>query len=448
MCGVLAFIGVAPDAEAVVSALELIRHRGQDGFGFWVHDRDEKGVHCAHFRQTGKGVTETARQLLVNNPHTFIAHWRYATRGGGGLENMHPLLIDNGKVAIAHNGQFQMSSALRNDQTSDSVLFARSVEEQPSGALGKRIFSALGDLGGAFALVASDGETLVAARDRFAIRPLFWARYSGGIAVSSEVPTLLRLGCQIIEDVEPGSVVDWTPAGPDNVWMLPAARPAPCSFEHIYFHAADGRLDGRPVYWLRYLLGRQLAQEAPTLDAAVVSVPKSADAFAHGFADTLGLPLEPAISVRPEAARTFIAAESSRADTIRRKYVVHGDIVAGKSLVLVDDSLVRGSTLAYLVKELRAAGAAQVHARIGSPPFRHPCYFGVDVPDRTQLICDGRNIEDVCALLDLDSLSFLSLAGLHRALGANICTGCFSGTYPEGALDSVLEDAVASAAGR
>lgn len=434
MCGILAFIGTPPEPLAVTEALELIRHRGQDGLGVWHCRETQDGFSTAHFRQTRRGTTEAVGNFLGEGHMIFIAHWRYATRGGSRLEDIHPVLIDGGDAAIAHNGQFQLSPHHRDDPVSDTLLFARRVESQKSLRLGDRILAAVDNVGGAFALVAADRSGLTTARDRFAIRPLFWSRYRGGVAFSSETPALERLGCREIDEIEPGSVIDWSQSGCSAVRRLPAAARASCSFEHIYFHAADGQLDGGSVRALRHRLGRRLAHECPAQGDVVVPVPKSGDAFAQGYACELGLPLEPAISLSADAARTFIQDAATRAAAIRRKYLVTPSAVEARSVIVVDDSVVRGATLKYLAQQLRSAGAREVHACIGSPQFAHPCFFGIDVPDRKDLICEGKALTDVSRLLDLDSIGFLSLAGLHRVLGDDICTGCFSGRYPDGSL--------------
>lgn len=438
MCGILAFIGKPPDADALAEALQLIRHRGQDGLGVWHCQATASGHSTMHYRQTRRAGVRIARDLPDADHLVFVAHWRYATRGGGRLDDVHPILIDGGDAAIAHNGQFQFRPNGGETSVSDTRLFARRVERDGSPRLVDRIFAGLEGVGGAFALVAADSAGLVTARDRFGIRPLFGSPYRGGMAFSSEMPALRRLGCFDIAEVPRGSVTGWSACGAEATRDLPAAPLASCSFESIYFHAAEGRIRGQSVDVIRQRLGRELARECPAVGDLVAAVPQSGSSFARGFAAATGLPLKTAISLSPDAGRTFIEGASSRAEAIRRKYVFDPAVVSGRAVVVIDDSLVRGATMGHVTGALRAAGARQVHARIGSPQFAHPCFFGIDVPDRAELVCEGRGLAEVATLLGLDSLGFLSLAGLHRVLGQEICTGCFSGLYPEGALSPRL----------
>ena len=434
MCGIIAFAGEKPDAPALAEALRLVRHRGQDGLGVWHCRSTEGGSAAIHLRQTRNSDPDVAAHLPSAGQQIFVAHWRYATRGGSRIEDVHPIVIDGGDTAIAHNGQFQLWGNSRGRPLSDTQLFSTRVENEKSPRLGDRIFAALDRVAGAFALVAADRFGLTTARDRFGIRPLFWGRHRGGVAFSSEMPALTRLGCGEIEEIAPGSVIDWTADGPGAKRSLPAAARSSCSFESIYFHSGEGSLHGHSVAATRHRIGRRLARECPADGEVVVPVPKSGMNFALGFAEELGIPFEHGIVLRPEASRTFIEEAANRANAIDGKYRLQGDVLAGRSVVVVDDSLVRGATMQHIARALRAAGAREVHARIGSPRFTNPCFFGIDVPDRSELICAGRSLREVRTMLGLDSLGFLSIAGLHAVLGEEICTGCFSGRYPEGAL--------------
>lgn len=430
MCGILAFTGERPDPAALAEALRLVEHRGQDGLGIWFC-RD--GASTTHVRQSGRSELSLAGHLPAGHL-TFVAHWRYATRGGSRIEDIHPVLIDGGAAAIAHNGQFQLQASGPGSLTSDTQLFSLQVESAKSASLAERIFTSLDGIGGAFAIAAADHSGVTTARDRFGIRPMFWARYGGGIAFCSETPPLARLGCADMQEISRGSVIAWTSDGPVASFSLPPARRAACCFESIYFHAPDGRINDRSVGDVRRRLGRLLAGKCPAGGDVVVPVPNSGTEFARGFADAAGLPLVNAVSVAADSTRTFIEDAANRAMAIKRKYLLDSADIGGRSVVLVDDSLVRGATMKHLAAVMKAAGARAVHARIGSPRFTHPCFFGIDVPDRRQLICHGRELPEVCDLLGLDSLGFLSLGALHQVLGEEICTGCFSGRYPEGAL--------------
>ena len=434
MCGIIAFAGEKPEASALADALRLIRHRGQDGLGVWSCRSTESGFATSHLRQTRTSEPDIVAHLPLTGQLTFLAHWRYATRGSSRIEDVHPIVIDGGDTAIAHNGQFQLWGNSRGHPLSDTQLFSTKVENEKSPRLGERVFASLDKVAGAFALVAADRFGLTTARDRFGIRPLFWGRYRGGVAFSSETPALMRLGCGEIEEIAPGSVIDWTAEGPSTRRSLPSAARSSCSFESIYFHAAEGALQGRSVAAVRHRLGRRLARESPADGEVVIPVPKSGMDFALGFSEELGIPLEHGIVLRADASRTFIEGVANRANAIDRKYALQREAFEGRSVIVVDDSLVRGATMQHLAGALRMAGAREVHARIGSPKFTNPCFFGIDVPDSKDLICAGRSLLEVRMMLGLDSLDFLSIAGLHAVLGEEICTGCFSGRYPEGAL--------------
>lgn len=432
MCGILAFTGERPDPAALAEALRLVEHRGQDGLGIWFC---RASASTTHLRQTGRSELSLAGHLPAGHL-TFVAHWRYATRGGSRIEDIHPVLIDGGEAAIAHNGQFQLQASGRGCLLSDTQLFSLRVESAKSASLVERIFTSLDGIGGAFAIAAADRSGITTARDRFGIRPMFWARYRGGVAFCSETPPLARLGCVDMQEISLGSVIAWTSGGPVARFSLPPARRASCCFESIYFHAPDGRMSGRSVGEVRRRLGQLLAGECPAGGDVVVPVPNSGTEFARGFADAAGMPLANAVSVAEDSARTFIEDAANRAMAIKRKYLLDSADIDGRTVVLVDDSLVRGATMKHLAAAMRAAGARAVHARIGSPRFTHPCFFGIDVPDRRQLICHGRELSEVCDLLGLTSLGFLSLGALHQVLGEEICTGCFSGRYPEGSLST------------
>lgn len=439
MCGILAFLGDTPDPSSVISALSLIRHRGQDGFGAWMVSDKTSDTNSVQLRQVGKGNPDLAYSLLADQKMTFIAHWRYATRGGRILDNMQPLLVNDGSEAFAHNGQFQFADDGNRAPISDSVRFVKRLTKKPEQPLGQRIYDGLADLRAAYALAAGSKAALVVARDPYGLRPLFWGKYSGGIAVSSEEPALQALNCAEISAVPAGSVISWSRHGHKMQWSLPKAQQATCSFEYIYFHGEAGRLEARSIYWYRYLLGWELAGEAPVKADAIAAVPQSANAFARGYADRLELPLTDVIRKRRGAVRTFIENEADRAKVIRQKYEIIPELAKDKAIAVIDDSLVRGTTFAYLVKELRHAGALHVHGRIGSPRFLHPCFFGIDVPDRSKLISYGVSQTAVGKKLCLDSLAFLSTNGLRNVLGQDICTGCFTGMYPPGLCISRLQ---------
>ena len=435
MCGVFAFLGQPPDPSVVIRALELIRHRGQDGFGFWIGGAASDQSSTMHYRQIGGGSPSMLGHLLHSGVRTLVAHWRYATRGDLGIENAQPVLLDGGHAAIAFNGQIQFSETPQQAADSDAVRLAAHVDRTLPDDLLLRLETALRQYSGAYSLIAAGAGRLISARDRFGIRPLFWARYPGGVALASETPALSLLRGREIAEVQEGTLIDWSPSGPRSQRSLAGAVPSPCAFEHVYFHGADGRLGGKPAAAIREDLGRELGRQRPAVGDLVTSVPNSGDPYATGYAAATGIPLRRVITMVAGSQRTFITSPPARKAAIEDKYAFDGRAVQGRSVILVDDSLVRGSTMRYVAAALRTLGAHQVHARIGSPSFRHPCYFGIDVPDRAELIGAQDTPLEIARRLGLDSLEFLSIESLRRVLGrGDYCLGCFTGRYPIGSI--------------
>ncbi len=436
MCGIFAFLGAAPDQALVLRAVRSIRHRGQDGFGFWHGVKQGDMPRISHFRQSGKTDLEALAPLLEqgfsSGRHAFVAHWRYGTRGAYNVAESQPLLLEQGRMALVHNGQFAFQAGLRSEEGTDTQIFSRLLTGRPSGtSLIRRMQTILPDVSGAYTIVIAHQDSLLVARDPFGFRPFFHGLYPGGIAFASETTALQIIGCEQITEIPAGEIIERYQNGWIDRQEIRAEYPALCAFEPIYFHGPEGQLNGISVKDYRHRLGYRLAQESPVVDSIIVSVPRSADDFADGFAAASGLKRVRALEVRPEAARTFIQNSQSREDMILQKYRLDPDKVRGQNITLVDDSLVRGATMRYLTVMLREAGARSVHVRIGSPPFRFPCYYGINVPDPSELAAHEKRMEEIARELGLDSLRFLSEQGLKAVLGDGICTGCFSGRYPE-----------------
>jgi amidophosphoribosyltransferase len=292
----------------------------------------------------------------------------------------------------------------------------------------------LAQLEGAFSLVMLSGGSLFAARDPWGIRPLVLGRIPGGWLVASETCALDAAGASLCREIAPGELVEIGPQGLHAEQFAPPAKRAGCSFEFIYFARADSRIDGRLVYSTRERIGEELAREQPARADFVMPVPDSATPIALGYARASGLPYREGLVRDRYVGRTFIDPdELGRAHRVEQKFNPMPEVLHGQRVVLVDDSIVRGTTTARLVGALRRAGAAEVHLRIGSPPIRHACYLGVDTTQEGSLIAHGRSVDDIQARVDADSLGYLSLAGLSRAVrlpGRDLCNACFHGHYP------------------
>jgi amidophosphoribosyltransferase len=438
MCGVFALIGRMPGADSLTTALGMLRHRGDDGFGWWLFEPPQKAGdygRTEHHRMSRSVPSPVKVGSAVGRASTLLAHWRYATRGDVNVANVQPIVTESA-TAFAYNGQFDFPDPHPASKRSDSWEFARLLTGARSPALGAEVHSLLSEITGGYALVAANQRALVGTRDRFGIRPLFWARYPAGVAICSETPPLQQVGGRDISEIEAGTTIEWSSSGALTTYRQSLEKPAPCSFEWVYFHSPRGFLSGEMVSSARVRLGRRLAEECPAAGNLVTPIPMSANQIAMGFAAALDLPYQQVLSCRSTATRTFITPSVARDDAIAQKYTLDAAAVVGRSVIVVDDSLVRGTTLRFVVQLLRKAGARLIHARIASPPFRHPCFFGIDVPDDSQLVCAHKSISAVTAELGLDSLKFLSVQGLRKVVGADVCHGCFTGSYPPGSLRS------------
>jgi len=432
VCGIFAFVGLCPTPEKLCAAVEAVRHRGQSGFGVWAASNPGPDSAITHLIQTGPVQMALLPLLCGPDVRSLVAHWRYATRGVRSPVNSQPILVDGGNAVIAQNGQLEFAASDPRDSYSDTYRLARRIEEVRSGQLADRLIAAFDSVTGAAAIVAADENSLVALQDPFAIRPLFYGEYDGGWAVASEIPALRVIGVKHAIPVGPGQVLKFEPRKRCQIMRQGSHAQKRCAFEYVYFHSGNGELDGKSVFSWRRRLGRQLAREAPCASAdIVVSVPRSANPTAEGFAAEAGLEKSDAIECVPGVQRTFIERDASRLRTMENKYRFLRPMIERKSVVVVDDSIVRGDTIRYIARQLRLNGATAVHARIGCPPFLFPCHFGIDVPDQEQLIGANVSMLELGSRLGLDSLGFLAVDGLKRALRTEaLCTGCFNQAYP------------------
>jgi amidophosphoribosyltransferase len=446
-CGVVGISGIENAAELAFLALYALQHRGQESAGI-VAVQDE----VAHSHRGMGLVSEVfdAETLRGLPGRTAVGHVRYSTAGASRLENVQPITArySRGDMALAHNGNLTNQLDLRNRLVDEGAIFRTSSDSEiPIHLIAKsrhesvdaQVDDALTHLEGAYSIVLSIGETIYAVRDPRGFRPLVLGRKGSGAVVVSETCALDILGAEYVRDLSPGEVVKIRDGRVEQLRALPAAeRVAPCIFELIYFARPDSRIEGKSVDRARRASGRKLAQEHPAEADCVVSVPDSANSAALGFSEESGIPFELGLLRNHYVGRTFIQpSQADRDFGARMKYNPVREVLEGKRVVVVDDSLVRGTTSKSLVRMLRQAGAQEVHLRIASPPVRSPCFYGIDMPTRDELIGARMAIPEIEERLGVDSLGYLSLEGMQDAVSAGqpFCTACFSGEYPAPLVD-------------
>lgn len=453
-CGVFGIYGVPEAASLTYYGLHALQHRGQEGAG--IVSVDDQG----QFRRIkGCGlVTEVFNEekLSTLKGSMAIGHVRYTTAGGGGLENIQPFLFrhNTGDFAMAHNGNIVNSSLLRTylenkgslfQSTSDSEILAHLIKKETRYHDRPRIYSiidALNMLEGAFAFLIMTANRIYACRDKYGLRPLSIGRLGEGWVVASETCALDVLGAEFVRDIEPGEIVTIDQKGIRSSDYSKYKRHEMCAMEYIYFARPDSDIEGCNVHAYRKESGRLLFREAPAEADIVVGVPDSSLSAAMGYAEASGLPYEMGLIKNKYIGRTFIQpTQELREKGVRMKLSAVRSIVRGKRVVLVDDSIVRGTTSRRIVAMLKEAGALEVHVRIASPPMIGPCFYGVDTSTYDELISARKNVKEVRQTIGADSLAFLSPESLYRAGNRKeLCTACFTGVYPT-ALYQSMEDA-------
>ena len=452
-CGVFGVIG-APDAASFVAlGLHALQHRGQEAGGIVAHDA-ESGFHSA--RRFGYvRDTFTSEDVIGALPGRIaIGHVRYSTSGRKGrtaIRDVQPFFGEfaMGGAAIAHNGNITNAESLRREMiergsifqsSSDSEciihLMARSLQR----TIPERMEDALRRVEGAFSIVAMTRSKLIGVRDPLGVRPLVLGRLGDGHVLSSETCALDIVGAELVREVEPGEMVVIRDGEVESLRPFRPKRPRFCVFEHVYFSRPDSIIGGRSVYETREAIGLELAREAPAEADLVCPVPDSGTPAAIGYARGSGIPYAMGIVRNQYVGRTFIEpTEQIRNMGVRLKLNVNRALIRGKRVVLVDDSVVRGTTSRKIKEMVLDAGAAEVHFRIASPPTAWPCFYGVDTPERSKLLASSMTEEEMERHLGVDSLRFISLDGLYRAVGEEggrdagapqYCDACFSGDYP------------------
>ena len=436
-------------ARDMYYGLSALQHRGQESCGIAVCDTNgPKGVvNC--YKGLGL-VNEVFTQDNLEPMHGDIGvgHVRYSTAGASTRENAQPLVLNyvKGTLALAHNGNLINAMELRKDLEYTGAIFQTTIDSEViayhiarerlnSNSVEEAVGRACQKIKGAFALVVMSPRKLVGARDPYGFKPLCIGKRDNAYILASETCALDTIGAEYVRDVLPGEIVTITPEGgiqSDLSLALPKEKEARCIFEYIYFARPDSHIDGVSVYASRIKAGRFLAMDSPVDADLVVGVPESGNAAALGYSLQSGIPYGTAFVKNGYVGRTFIKPkQSSRESSVRVKLNVLKEAVDGKRIIMIDDSIVRGTTSDRIVKMLRDAGATEVHVRISSPPFLWPCYFGTDIPEREQLIAYNRSIEDIRKIIGADSLGYLGIERLEEMVGGlSICKGCFTGTYP------------------
>ncbi|MCC7542624.1 MAG: amidophosphoribosyltransferase [Deltaproteobacteria bacterium] len=441
MCGIFGIIGHAEASNLAYLGLHALQHRGQESAGIVSSDGARLHAH------RGMGLVhdvfdETVLSRLPGD--AAIGHVRYSTAGQSILENAQPFSVSygGGWLGIAHNGNLTNAIELRSSleaagsifqSSSDTEAIVHLIARSRAGAPLDRIRDALLRLEGAFSLLFSTPDMLVAVRDPHGFRPLALGRIGNALVVASEPVAFDLIGAETLREVDPGEMVVIDRAGLRSERPFPQSLPRrSCIFEHVYFARPDSVIDGVGVYEARKNLGRILAEESPADADIVLPVPDSGVPAAIGFAERSGLPFEMGMIRSHYIGRTFIEPRQSiRHFGVRLKLAPVRALVRGKRVVVVDDSLVRGTTSRKIIKTIRDAGAREIHLRISSPPTRFPCFYGIDTPSRRELIASSHTVDEIAKYITADSLAFLSNEGLHRAVGGNAhCDACFSGNYP------------------
>ena len=434
-------------ASSIYYGLFALQHRGQESCGISVSDTF--GPRKVDLLKGMGLVNEVFNSEKLSKLHGNIGvgHVRYSTAGESIPSNAQPLVINyvKGTLMLAHNGNLINANELRDELAYTGAIFQTTIDSEVIAYLVARerinaktaqeaVTNAMKKLKGAYALVISSPRKLIGARDPFGFKPLCIGKRDNAYILASETCALDTIGAEFVRDVLPGEVVTIDKDGikSDTSMCLPKAKEARCVFEYIYFARPDSNFDGVSVYHSRIMAGRFLAMDSPVEADVVVGVPESGNAAAMGYAMESGIPYGTAFVKNSYVGRTFIKPQQkSRESSVRIKLNVLKEAVCGKRVIMIDDSIVRGTTSDRIVQMLKDAGATEVHVRISSPPFLYECYFGTDIPSRDQLIAHNRTIEEINEIIGADSLGYLRVERLKEiAGGLGICTGCFDEKYP------------------
>lgn len=450
-CGVFGMYDFdgADVASTIYYGLFALQHRGQESCGIAVSDTNGPKGKVLSYKGMGLVNEVFAPENLEQMKGDIgVGHVRYSTAGSSTRENAQPLVLNyvKGTLALAHNGNLINAPQLRKELEYTGAIFQTTIDSEViayyiarerlnSKSAEEAVRRACQRLKGAYALVVASPRKLIGARDPYGFKPLCIGKRDNSYIITSETCALDTIGATFVRDVLPGEVVTISPEKgieSDMTMALPKEKEARCIFEYIYFARPDSHIDGVSVYASRIKAGKFLAQDSPVEADLVTGVPESGNAAALGYSLASGIPYGTAFVKNSYVGRTFIKPkQSSRESSVQVKLNVLREAVAGKRVIMIDDSIVRGTTSDRIVRMLRDAGATEVHVRISSPPFLWPCYFGTDIPAREQLIAYNRTIEEIRQIIGADSLGYLGIDRLKEmAEGLPICTGCFTGKYP------------------
>ncbi len=447
-CGVFGIFG-HPDAAALTAlGLHALQHRGQEAAGIVTFDGDRFNSE----RRMGLVGDHFSSEKVINRlkGNMALGHVRYSTTGETILRNVQPLFAElaAGGIAVCHNGNLTNGLTLRKDliaqgaiyqSTSDTEAILHLVARSKKNRLIERYIDALRSLEGAYALVSLTNKKLIGARDPLGIRPLMLGELNGAYILCSETCALDIIGAKFVREVENGEVIVISEDGIESHHPFPRQKARPCIFEYIYFSRPDSFLGGRSVYDVRKATGKQLALEAPCDADVIVPIPDSGVPAALGYAQALGIPFELGIIRNHYVGRTFIEpTQHIRSLGVKLKHNANRAVVSGKRIVLLDDSVVRGTTSIKIVQMMREAGAKEVHMRIASPPIKFPDYYGIDTPEQKSLLAASHNLEEMRKFIGVDSLAFISVDGIYKAAGyeardnvnPQFTDHCFTGDYP------------------
>jgi len=454
-CGVFGIYGNPEAADLTFLGLYALQHRGQESAGIVVSDGKEIKSHLGMGRVSEVFSPEKLKGLTG---HLAIGHTRYSTTGGSNIKNAQPFLADyyDGLIAVGHNGNFTNTRSLRRrledrgalfHSTTDSELVTHLISHSKAKTFPENLIEALSRIEGAYCLVFITRDKVIAARDPHGFRPLCLGKINGGYVVASETAALDICEAEYLREVEPGEIVIIGEKGLESLKPFSVRKHALCIFEYIYFARPDSRIFNHSVYLTRKRLGERLAQESPAEGDFVMPVPDSGNYAALGFSQKTGLPFEMGFIRNHYVGRTFIQPTQKVRDLgVKIKLNPVRELVSGKRIILVEDSIVRGTTSRSRVRTLRNFGAKEVHMRVSCPPHKHPCFYGIDFPTPEELLANRYDLKEMTKYLNLDSLGYLSCEEMLTAMPLppeEFCTACFSGKYPvipeEGLSKEVLE---------